>query len=716
MDGQQKLDDLIMAAAEKDNDAAVAELAKAVQTADPKVLKDSADNFEFLFEEWDESAYKSEDKATVCLLLAENSILDSSTFRIALNSAIRKFLPPYISSPGVARAVGARDSAISVAEIARRIRKLQHLKTNAYVYQLESRTWGRIINIDKVVATIAVSTFSTGGQISIPLSSALSGCYFFEANMEMTNIINTLKSMLKPAAYYREKLHHNALGEISESKTHDILQQMFVPSLMGQEEFNTWWSSNEPVHKAASAGRTFRDARSLLELHNLLNPKKDASKKDAPQEEIPQEKLTLTAEDAAKLARIFTNIRQNISPKDLEMLAVCAAELAFSADDAILHSLFDGMRGKVPFFPAAVTSTIPLKNLEIWGRIPVKLLPGFLKVAELLYSRLEIAKLSMMLPLRCINFIFKQLTQDDISDALFAVENLRSDVLLAIWKNKDYPEEIRNFITMANICHAISEEGLPKEWTAAQRELKKNLFEKADFQKFVLANAGANIPSIISPIQRMRNMGPGECQSLLVKLSRHSEELTAHIESGEGRKLLAAQSEGQPAKQHEAPMTSMKSYKTLVAELENIVRVQVPENNKAIEIARGFGDFRENAEYDAAKERRRFLQRRRSELETLIATIQPLDFQEFKADTSKVSLGTSVTLEDASGTSKVYCIVGGWDGNPDRNLVSYKTKFGASLIGAKIGDTVTLPDGSGVTVKAIGPLPAELIKELSSEE
>ena len=716
MNGQQELDDLIMAAAQKDNDAAVAQLVKAVQAADLKLLKDSAGNFELLFDAWDESVYKSEDKATVCLLLAEKSILDSSSFRIALNSAIRKFLPPYISSPGVARAVGARDSAVSVADIARRIRKLQHLKTNAYVYQLESKTWGRIINIDKVVATIAVSTFATGGQISIPLGSALSGCYFFEANMEMTNIINTLKSSLKPAAYYREKLHHNSLGELSETKTREIIQQMFVPSLMGLEEFNTWWTSAEPVRKAEPAERTFRDARSLLELYNLLNPKKEASKKDAPKEEVPQEKPTLTAEEAAKLTRIFTNIRQSITPKDLEMLAACAAELAFAADDAVLHSMFDGMRGKVPFFPAEITDTIPLKNLEIWGRIPVKLLPGFLKVAELLYSRLEIAKLSMMLPLRCINFIFKQLTLDDISDALFAVENLRSDVLLAIWKNKDYPEEIRNFITMANICHALSEEGLPKEWTAAQRELKRDLFDKADFQKFVLANAGANIPSIISPIQRMRNMAPGECQSLLVKLARHSEELTAHIESGEGKKLLASQNEGQPAKVHEAPMTSMKSYKTLVAELENIVRVQVPENNKAIEIARGFGDFRENAEYDAAKERRRFLQRRRSELETLIATVQPVDFRELKADTSKVSLGTVVTLQDASGASKVYFIVGGWDGNPDRNLVSYKTKFGASLIGSKIGDSVTLPDGSGVTVKAIGPLPAELVKELSSEE
>ena len=698
MNGQQELDDLIMAAAQPENDAAVAQLLKAVQTTDIKLLKDSSSNFELLFDAWDESVYKNEDKASICLHLAEKSILDSSAFRIALNSAIRKFLPP-----GVAKAVGARDSSVSVCEVALRIRKLQHLKTNAYVYQLESRTWGRIINIDKVVASIAVSTFATGGQISIPISTAVSGCYFFEAALEMTNIINTVKGKLKPSAYYREKLHHYSLGELSETKTREIIQQMFVPNILGTDDFNTWWNAKEPTVKVLSGQRTFRDARSLLELQTLLK-------------DVPQPDLTLTAEEASRLTRLFTNIRPGMTPKDLEMLADCMAELAFSADDAVLHSMFDAVRGKVPFFPAEITENVPLKNLEVWGRIPVRLFPGFLKIAELLYSRLEIAKLSMMLPLRCISIIFEKLSLDDISDALFAVENLRSDVILAIWKNKKYPEEIRSYITMANICHALSEEGLPKEWTAAQRDLKRNLFDKADFQKFVLANAGSNIPSVISPIQRMRNMAPGECQSLLVKLARHSAELTEHIESGEGRKLLAAQNDGRAPKQHEAPMTSMKSYKALVAELDNIVRVQVPENNKAIEIARGFGDFRENAEYDAAKERRRFLQRRRSELETLVATVQPLNFLQFKADTSKVSMGTAVTLQDASGKDKVYCIVGAWDGNPDRNLVSYKTKFGESLLGAKTGDAVTLPDGTRVTIKSIDPLAPDLAKELSPEE
>ena len=704
MNGKQELDDLIMAASQPENDAAVARLLKEIKETDISLLKGSAENFDLLFDAWDESIYNDENKAAVCLSLAEKSILDSSAFRIALHYAIRKFLPPYISSSGVAKAVGARDPGVPVADVAQRIRKLQHLKTNAYVFQSDSRTWGRIINVDKVVAGIVIATFATGGQISIPVSQALVNCFFFEPSMEMTNIIATSRGTVKPSAYYREKLRHYALGDISDNKIHEIIQKMFVPAIFGTDAFEAWWNMEAAAVKTAPKQRTYRDARSLLELQTLLK-------------DVPQDQVTLTAEEAAKLSRLFTHIRPGMTPKDLEMLASCMAELAYSADDAVLHSMYDGIRGKVPFFPETVSESTPLKNLEIWGRLPVRLFPGFLKVAELLYSRLEIAKLAMILPLRCIHIIFEELTIDDISDALFTAEHLRSDVIMAIWKNKaNYPEEIKNFITMANISHALSEEGLPKEWAAAQRDLKRNLFDKADFQKFVLANAGDNIPSIISSIQRMRNMAPGECQSLLVKLARHSAALTEHIESGEGKKLMAQTSGETAAKQQAAPMTSLKSYKELVAELDNIVRVQIPENVKAIEHARGFGDFRENAEYDAAKERRRFLHRRRSELETLVATVQPLNFLEFNAHTDKVSMGTAVTLLGADGSSKVYSIVGAWDGNPDRNLVSYKTKFGEILLGAKVGDALTLPDGSKVTVKAIAPLDAALAKELSPEE
>ncbi|MBR4662375.1 MAG: GreA/GreB family elongation factor, partial [Lentisphaeria bacterium] len=65
---------------------------------------------------------------------------------------------------------------------------------------------------------------------------------------------------------------------------------------------------------------------------------------------------------------------------------------------------------------------------------------------------------------------------------------------------------------------------------------------------------------------------------------------------------------------------------------------------------------------------------------------------------------------------KTYSIVGAWDGNPDLNRISYKTKIGETMLGAKVGDSLTLPDGTKVTVKSIAPLNADLAKELSPAE
>ena len=703
---QQQLDDLIMAATQAENEEAVLRLSKEIPNVDPALLKQSSGNFDLLFDAWEESIYKSEEKSSICLFLAEHSVMDSPSFRLALHSAIRNFLPPYISSPAVAKAVGARDNALGIHEIAQRIRKLQYLKTNAYVYMMESRSWGRVMNVDKVVATIAIATFGSNNQISLPISSVLSSCYFFEANAEMTNIIATGKTTLKDSSYYKEKIRRYALGDLSETKHKEIIQKMFVPELLTQEGFNVWWDKVPEKSASGSAKRSFRDARSLMELQVLLKNEEG--------------EITLTVEEASKLSRIFKNIRPGMPPKDQEMFASCMAELAMGAETEILKELFETLRGKVPFFPQTVSSAVPLKNLEIWGRIPVKIFPGFLKVAKYLYSSMEIAKLAMILPLRCINIIFESISMDDITDALFMTDHPRSDILLSIWKNKSkYSDEVKEYLTMANISYALSEENLPKEWTAAQRELKRNLFEKADFQKFVLAIAGANVPSIVSAIMRMRNMAPGECQSLLVKLSQHSEALKNHIESGEGEKVMAAQNQKHDtqSKVQEAPMTSLLSYKGLIEELDDIIKVQIPENTKAIEYARSFGDFRENAEYDAAKERRSFLRRRRADLETIVATVQPVNFTTFKADTNKVSMGTAVTLCDKkNGTEKTYFLVGAWDGNPDLNRVSYKTKFGEALLGTKVGSEVKLPDGSFVTVSAINALPADLAEELSPVE
>ena len=56
-------------------------------------------------------------------------------------------------------------------------------------------------------------------------------------------------------------------------------------------------------------------------------------------------------------------------------------------------------------------------------------------------------------------------------------------------------------------------------------------------------------------------------------------------------------------------------FEKLKKELDQLKRVLIPENIKAIEEAREHGDISENAEYQYAKERQSFLHGRQQEIE-----------------------------------------------------------------------------------------------------
>ncbi|MBR2364127.1 MAG: GreA/GreB family elongation factor, partial [Lentisphaeria bacterium] len=680
------------------------ELLAGIRDCEHDILKSAAENFNLLFQEWDESVSASDKKAEVCLALAELSVLDTPLFRTALNDAARRLLPPYISSVAVTKAIGARDTGIAVNSVAARIKKLQKLKTNAYIYQpessqSESKGWGRMVNLDKVMATIAVNAFNTNNKVSIPLATALTGCLFFEQHIEMTNLIAANSATLKNAAYCREILAKHSIGGISEEKMRSLLEKMFVPTVLSADGFEKWWTDAAPAH-SSQKGRSFRDARSILELYTLLSASGEGD-------------ISVDDAAAAKLALLFSRIRPNMPPKDLATLAETIAMLSNAGNEEILKTMFSPLRGKVPFFPAAINGSVPLKNLEMWGRLAVKLLAGFIKSAGSLYTRYEMAKLFTLLPLRCMTSLMEFLTANDVMDAIYASDKVSGDVLLFIWKNKAKFGELKEYVNMANISRVLSEDGLPKEWAAAQRELKKLLFDKPDFQKLVIENAGDNVASLIYAVQKMRNMQMGECQSLLVKLSRNSDALKARLESGEGRKVLGSKEEEQA--DDSVLMTSLASYKRLANELEELVRVKIPENVKAIETARAFGDLSENAEYDAAKLQRSILRKRRSELENQLATVQPIDFAELKPTLEMVAIATQVTLKTADSKTLTYSFVGAFDGKPEANLIAYNTALGKALLGKKAGESLTLPEGGTAEVVKISALDSELVNSLAAE-
>ena len=145
----------------------------------------------------------------------------------------------------------------------------------------------------------------------------------------------------------------------------------------------------------------------------------------------------------------------------------------------------------------------------------------------------------------------------------------------------------------------------------------------------------------------------------------------------------------QPEEKAAPLIVSWSSLEKRRAEHEELVKKKIPENSKEIALARSYGDLSENFEFKAAKQMQAVLMRRKVELEQALHNARGTAFE--NPDTSRVSIGTIVTLLDSdSGKEETYTILGAWDGDPERNIISYQTAIGQALLGHKPGEFVTL--------------------------
>ena len=137
----------------------------------------------------------------------------------------------------------------------------------------------------------------------------------------------------------------------------------------------------------------------------------------------------------------------------------------------------------------------------------------------------------------------------------------------------------------------------------------------------------------------------------------------------------------------------------LQAELDNRVAVIRNEIAREIEFARSYGDLSENAEYTEAKKKQAENETKIAELEDFIKLAIVVEDDEISNDV--VSVGTTVTLETMSKTNadfmakkgeKVrYAIVGAQEADPMHDRISDESEVGKALIGAAIGDKVSIP-------------------------
>jgi transcription elongation factor GreA len=144
---------------------------------------------------------------------------------------------------------------------------------------------------------------------------------------------------------------------------------------------------------------------------------------------------------------------------------------------------------------------------------------------------------------------------------------------------------------------------------------------------------------------------------------------------------------GEQTKQDTSLVVSWESLERRNAEYRELVDKKIPANSKEIAIARSYGDLRENHEYKAAKEMQKILMRRKVELESQLVRARGTDFANAKTDV--VGLGTRVKVTDlAANHADTFTILGAWDSDPDKGIVSYLTPLAQALLNKKSGEEV----------------------------
>ncbi|MBQ6257166.1 MAG: transcription elongation factor GreA [Clostridia bacterium] len=141
-------------------------------------------------------------------------------------------------------------------------------------------------------------------------------------------------------------------------------------------------------------------------------------------------------------------------------------------------------------------------------------------------------------------------------------------------------------------------------------------------------------------------------------------------------------------------VVSAEGLRQMEEKLKYMTTVRRAEVAEHLNIARGFGDLSENAEYDEAKDEQAKLEADIMELEAALRNVIVIDGE---ISTDAVNVGTTVkVLYLDEGEEEEFTIVGARESDPMNNKISNESPIGVALLGHKMGETVSVeaPDGA----------------------
>lgn len=131
---------------------------------------------------------------------------------------------------------------------------------------------------------------------------------------------------------------------------------------------------------------------------------------------------------------------------------------------------------------------------------------------------------------------------------------------------------------------------------------------------------------------------------------------------------------------------STEGFQNLEQELDRLKKER-PAVIQSIKDAREEGDLKENAGYDAARERQGMLEARINYIESRMHQFNIIDLSTLTSE--KAIFGATVTVEDVdTGDSKSFTLLGPDEADYNAGSISVLSPVGRALLGKEVGDEI----------------------------
>ncbi|MBO7122724.1 MAG: transcription elongation factor GreA [Treponema sp.] len=252
---------------------------------------------------------------------------------------------------------------------------------------------------------------------------------------------------------------------------------------------------------------------------------------------------------------------------------------------------------------------------------------------------------------------------------LFFFENCQDDA----W-HKDsgvsYEKQLIAILNVIDLCfREIASHVNTTENKKVQKQAEKLLFDSEALANFMFSNGEETVTKMYTLVDDIHDLDPNIKSKLRNKI----------LEKYPDYKFRTTEEKASAPKGMLVTAAKLEEKQALV---EQIQKVDIPANAKEIGEARAQGDLKENAEYKAAKEHQHYLNVTLAKLQEELA--RAVVFDPTTASTAIVSFGTKVTLFNKdTNQNEVYTILGPWESDPDKGIISYMSPRGNELLNRK---------------------------------